>query len=154
MVFAGATYKLHLDMKLLPHLPGLSHLDTSAWTRNYASIYRDLGKNNATAMQTATNQTAGPLGFIAGANRHFVHLGKFIMTFNSRLPIEAHSSPNFILTCPACPTLLANNNSRFCINKNIQNRPMSIICKFSRPCSSLLPSHLPGLKTATKPSML
>jgi hypothetical protein len=64
MVFAGATYKLHLDMKLLPHLPGLIHLDTSAWTRNFASVYRDLGKNHATATQTATNQTAGPLAQI------------------------------------------------------------------------------------------
>jgi len=44
MVFAGATYKPHLDMKLLPHLPGLSNLDTSALTRNLASIYRDLAK--------------------------------------------------------------------------------------------------------------
>jgi hypothetical protein len=61
MVFAGATYKLHLDTKLPPHLPGLSHLDTSAWTRNFAAVYRDLGKNHATATQTATNQTAGPL---------------------------------------------------------------------------------------------
>jgi hypothetical protein len=61
MVFAGATYKLHLDMILLPHLPGLSHLDSSAWTRNFESVYRDLGKNHATATLTATNQTAGPL---------------------------------------------------------------------------------------------
>jgi hypothetical protein len=51
-VFAGVTYKLHLDMKLLPHLAGLSHLDTSAWTRNYTSVYRDSGRNHATATLT------------------------------------------------------------------------------------------------------
>jgi hypothetical protein len=95
---------------------------------------------------------AGPLGFIAGANQYLCYLRKFIMTFNFRPLSGTQSSPNFIFTCAACPTLLANNNSRFCINKNIQNRPMSIICKFSRPCSSLLPFHLPGLKTATKPN--
>jgi hypothetical protein len=44
MVFANSTYKLHLDMKPSAHLPGISHLDTFAWTRNLASIYRDLAK--------------------------------------------------------------------------------------------------------------
>jgi hypothetical protein len=38
------TGQLHLDMKLLPHLPGLSHLDTFTWTRNCAAVYRDLAK--------------------------------------------------------------------------------------------------------------
>jgi hypothetical protein len=52
-------------MKLLPHLPGLSHLDTYAWTRDFGFVYRDFCKNHATATQTATNQTAGPLGGIA-----------------------------------------------------------------------------------------
>jgi hypothetical protein len=61
MVFAGATYKLHLDMKPSAHLPGISHLDTFAWTRNFEAVYRDSGKNHATATRTATNQTAGPL---------------------------------------------------------------------------------------------
>jgi hypothetical protein len=61
MVFADATYKQHLDMKHLPHLSGLSHLDTSAWTKNFAAFYQDFGKNHANATQTATNQTAGPL---------------------------------------------------------------------------------------------
>jgi hypothetical protein len=70
MVFAGANYNLHRDMKLLPHLPGLSHLDTFAWTRNSTSVYRDLGKNHATATQTATNQTAGPLAIIRSKSRY------------------------------------------------------------------------------------
>jgi hypothetical protein len=60
---------------------------------------------------------AGPLGFIAVANQYPVHLRKFIMTFNFRPHTVTQSSPNFILTCPACPTLLANNNSRFCFLK-------------------------------------
>ena len=64
MVFADATYILYLDMKLSPYLPGFSHLDTSDWTINYTSVYRDLVKNHATATQTATNQTAGPLAII------------------------------------------------------------------------------------------
>jgi len=64
MVFAGATYKLHLDMKLLP-----IYRNSAIWTplpgRETARPSTGTCKNHATVTLTATNQTAGPLGGIA-----------------------------------------------------------------------------------------
>lgn len=42
--FAVPFIKCNLDLKLIRHLPGPSHLDNFAWTRNLPSIYRDWQK--------------------------------------------------------------------------------------------------------------
>ena len=42
--FAVPFRKYNLDLKLIRHLPGPSHLDTFAWTRNLSSIYLDWQK--------------------------------------------------------------------------------------------------------------
>ena len=55
-------------------------------------------------------------------------LRNFIMTEYFRPSIRTLPPTKFHLTWPAWPTLLANDNSRFCFD-NLQNRFMSIICK-------------------------
>jgi hypothetical protein len=117
MVFALPLRQLYHDGTTPAHLSGLSHLDSFIWTRKLKSIYQDFAKTHANPDTDGNFPYHRPLGFIAGANQYLVHLRKFIMIFYFRPPTGTQSFPNFILTCPACPTLLANNNSRFCFLK-------------------------------------
>jgi hypothetical protein len=43
-------------------LSGLLHLDSFILKREFSTVYLDYAKTNPTLMQTATNQTARPLG--------------------------------------------------------------------------------------------
>ena len=96
------------------------HLDYFIVTLNFIVIYRDLvpsrsftvtlgslpstgtGKNQATATQTATNQTAGPLGGIASVKPEIVYFREFIMTLNFRPSTGTQPSGQFLHDKPAC----------------------------------------------------
>ena len=72
-------------------------------TRQLCSIYHDLQKTRQPRHGRQLILTTGPLGGIASASLEPVHTREFIMT-KYLLPFTGTaSSPNFILTCPACP---------------------------------------------------
>jgi hypothetical protein len=47
MVFAEPPRQFYRDEKTPVRLPGLSHLDSSAWTRKLQPTYRDCAKTHA-----------------------------------------------------------------------------------------------------------
>ena len=47
MVFASSSGQFYHGMTTSYHLPGLCHLDSSAWTRKLASVNRDFAKTHA-----------------------------------------------------------------------------------------------------------
>jgi hypothetical protein len=75
MVFASPSGQFYHIMTNPAHLSGLRHLDNFIVTTNIRSSTGTLQKRMPTLTRTATNQTAGPLGFIA-VNRRAVLLRK------------------------------------------------------------------------------
>jgi hypothetical protein len=61
MVFADATYKLNRDMKPSAPFTGTQPSGHFCLDKKLRVHLLGLGKNHATATQTATNQTAGPM---------------------------------------------------------------------------------------------
>jgi len=67
------------------------------------------------------------------------------MKYKFRPLIGTTPSTNFILTWPACPCIHLHMIIHGFVFWNIQNRPMSVICKFCYPCASLVLCCLLGL---------
>ena len=105
---------LYRDKTTFVHLPGLA-------------------KNSPTLTQTAPNQTAEPLGFIAGEKTDYLPLRQFIMTHNFRLLIMTHYLEKFSWHGRLAPALTCIWQFSGFVFWNLQNRPMSIICKSSIP---------------------
>jgi len=81
----------------------------SAPMRNFCSSLHSLSNTNALYCRAVRLHS--------GSIRQPVCLRKFIMTSNFRPLTGTQPFGIFCLPSPACPTLLANNNSRFCFLK-------------------------------------
>jgi hypothetical protein len=78
MVFAAPSRQPYRDVTNPGRLSGPRHLDSFILTPNARPSIGTLQKHMPTLTRTATNQTAGPLGFIASENRQTIFSRLFI----------------------------------------------------------------------------